>query len=150
MMRYPHLVFAGAVIGVCCTVAQAVDAPLLSPGVSQRAKVNYLVHCAGCHLPDGHGSPGTVPDLREYLGQFAQHPESRSFIARVPGSSGSPLSNAELTEVLNWILVTMNGDQLHPDFKPYTEEEVARYRRDTLIDVGPVRQALIEKVAAGN
>lgn len=128
-------------------LAALAAAPALAPDVEQRARVNYLLHCAGCHLPDGHGSPGTVPDLREYLGEFAQHPESRSFIARVPGASGAPVSDAELAEILNWILVTMNGDQLRPGFEPYTVDEIGRYRRDVLIDVEPARQALIATIA---
>ena len=147
MMRVTGMiVISGAVL--CAGMASVSGAPLMTQAEEQRARVNYLLNCAGCHLPDGHGSTGTVPDFREYLGQFAQHPASRSFIARVPGAAGSPLNDAELAEVLNWILVIMNGEQLRPDFEPYTAVEVGRYRRDTLIDVAPVRQALIKTLAA--
>lgn len=139
-------VIAGIIAAVIMPAVLAAP-PALAPDIAQRARVNYLVYCAGCHLPDGHGSPGTVPDLREYLGQFARNAESRSFIARVPGSSGSPLNDAELTDVLNWILVTMNGEQLRPGFALYTVDEVTRYRRDVLIDPAPVRQALIRTLA---
>lgn len=147
MMHILRMLVAGAAV---CTagVAAAAEIPTLTRAEQQRAQVNYLINCAGCHLPDGHGAPGTVPDLREYLGAFAQHPASRSFIARVPGAAGSPLNDRELAEVLNWILITMNGAQLRPGFKLYTEAEVAGYRRNTLIDVVPVRQALIKELAA--
>ena len=147
MMRVTGMVISSAVLCAGMASALAAGAPVMTQTEEQRARVNYLLNCAGCHLPDGHGLPGTVPDFREYLGEFAQHPASRSFIARVPGAAGSPLNDAELAEVLNWILITMNGGQLRADFKPYTAAEVAGYRRDTLIDVEPVRQALIETLA---
>ncbi len=147
-MGLAHSAAVGVVLLITSPVSLAVDTSILAPAEQQQARVNFLLHCAACHLPDGHGSPGTVPDLREYLGEFAQHPDSRSFIARVPGASGAPVSDAELAQVLNWILITMNGDQLRADFRPYTADEVAVYRRDTLIDVKPVRQALIKKLAA--
>lgn len=149
MMHMVRILVAGAVFCAAAAAAPAADIPTLTQAEQQRAQVNYLINCAGCHLPDGHGAPGTVPDLREYLGAFAQHPASRSFIARVPGAAGSPLNDRELAEVLNWILITMNGAQLRPGFRLYTETEVAGYRGDILIDVVPVRQALI-RTLAGN
>ncbi len=113
---------------------------------AQRARVNFALFCSGCHQMTGKGAPGIVPDLGEYLGKFAQHPESRSFLARVPGASSSPLDNAALAEVLNWILYTMNEEQLSSDFKPYTTEEVAEYRKSPLLEVIPVRDRLVEKI----
>ncbi len=92
----------------------------------------------------GKGAPDVVPDLGEYLGHFAQHPESRSFLVQVPGASSSPLDNKELAEVTNWILYTMNADQLEDDFIPYTEKEVAEYRKDPLLEVILVRDKLVE------
>ena len=139
----------GLALLISLTAIQAADTPILTAAEQQQARVNFLLHCAACHRPDGHGSPGTVPDLREYLGEFAQHPDSRSFIARVPGASGAPVTDAELAQVLNWILITMNGDQLRAGFRPYTAAEVAGYRRNTIIDVAPVRQELIKKLAVG-
>ena len=38
-------------------------------------RVLFIENCASCHRLDGHGSPGAVPDLHEYLGQFAEHPQ---------------------------------------------------------------------------
>ena len=111
-----------------------------------RARINFALYCAGCHTMSGKGSPGIVPDLGEYLGQFAQNPESRSFLVQVPGASSSPLNDAELAEVTNWILYTMNADQLKKDFRPYTTAEVAKYRENPLLDVIPVRDELVEKI----
>jgi mono/diheme cytochrome c family protein len=139
----------GLALLILSPVIQAADASILTAAEQQQARVNFLLHCAACHRPDGHGSPGTVPDLHEYLGEFAQHADSRSFIARVPGAAGAPIDDAELAQVLNWVLINMNGGQLRSGFKPYTAGEVAGYRRDTITDVAPVREALIKKLAAG-
>jgi len=138
----------GMVLLILTPVIHAADVSILTAAEQQHARVNFLLHCAACHRPDGHGSPGTVPDLHEYLGEFAQHPDSRSFMARVPGASGAPIDDAELAQVLNWVLITMNGGQLRAGFRPYTAVEVASYRRDIIIDVAPVREALIKKLAA--
>jgi mono/diheme cytochrome c family protein len=119
----------------------------LSPEQENRARTGYMLNCAGCHQPNGRGAPGSVPDLHEYLGEFAQHPEARSFLARVPGASGAPISDADLAGILNWILITMNAEQLRPGFAPYTAEEVARYRADPIIDVEPLRAQLIVRLA---
>lgn len=94
----------------------------------------------------GKGSPGLVPDLGEYMGVFAQNPESRSFLAQVPGSSSAPISDAELAEVLNWIIYTMNADQLEDNFQPYTAEEVAEYRKSPLLEVIETRNELVRKI----
>jgi len=129
-----------------CLASGAMAAPSGYETYADRARMNYALYCAGCHQMNGKGAPGLVPDLGEYLGRFAQHSESRSFLAQVPGASSSPLDNAELAEVLNWILYTMNAEQLEPVFKPYTEEEVAEYRRTPLLEVITVRDRLVEKL----
>lgn len=111
-----------------------------------RAQVNYALYCAGCHTMSGAGSPGIVPDLGEYLGQFAQNSKARAFLVQVPGASSSPLNDAELAEVTNWILYTMNAEQLNKDFRPYTRAEVSEYRKNPLLDVNPVKDALVEEI----
>jgi len=113
---------------------------------AQRAKMNYLLHCASCHQINGKGSPGNVPDLGEYLGKFAQHPDARAFLAQVPGSSAAPISDQALADVLNWILYTMNMQQLKPDFKAYTAVEVGKYRQSPVVEIEKTRRVLIEKV----
>jgi len=113
---------------------------------AQRAEINYLLHCASCHQINGKGSPGNVPDLGEYPGRFAQHPDSRAFLAQVPGSSSAPISDQELADVLNWILYTMNMQQLTSEFKAYTAVEVGRYRKSPVVEIEKTRRRLIEKV----
>ena len=114
---------------------------------AERAKTNYMLNCQGCHLADGSGLPGSVPSMRSFLGSFLSVPGGRDFLVQVPGSANSPLSDADLAELLNWILTTMSGEQTASDFKFYTEAEVRQTRRHVLVDVAEVRSGLVAKMS---
>jgi mono/diheme cytochrome c family protein len=125
----------------CLCLATALTALVVAGGVradDDRARVNYLLHCGGCHLPDGRGVPPEVPSLRAGLGRLTALPDGRRYLARVPGASQAPLSDAELTAVLNWILLTFSADTLPEDFTPLVADEVASARADVLAD--PLRE----------
>ncbi|MFO1329574.1 MAG: cytochrome C, partial [Rubrivivax sp.] len=63
------------------------DAPAVAS--THGARATYLLHCSGCHRPDGSGAPERyVPDLRA-LGRFLQVDGGRAFIVQVPGVMGS-------------------------------------------------------------
>jgi hypothetical protein len=108
----------------------------------------YVMNCWGCHKPGGEGIPGTVPRLKDTVGNFLRVPGGRQYLIEVPGVAGSALSNAQVAQVLNWLLVTFSKDQLPPDFKPYTEAEVARYRPHELNNIQTVRADLVAKLSA--
>ena len=36
----------------------------------ERAHLDYMLHCQGCHLPDGSGFPNKVPKLNDHVGKF--------------------------------------------------------------------------------
>jgi hypothetical protein len=107
-----------------------------------------MLQCQGCHLPDGGGTPGAVPALRGSLGAFLGVPGGREFLVRVPGSSQSPLSNARLAAVLNWMLREFDPEAVGVDFVPFTGEEVARLRRPPLTDVEGTRRGLVARIEA--
>jgi mono/diheme cytochrome c family protein len=111
--------------------------------VAERARVNYMLNCQGCHLPDGSGFPGKVPDMRGLVGRFPTVAGGREFLVRVPGSANAPLSDERLAELMNWLLREYGGDQLPADFRPYAAEEVGRLRRHPLTDVQGERQRLL-------
>jgi hypothetical protein len=67
----------------------------------------------------------------------------REFLMRVPGVSLSVLDDAELAELLNWMLYRFSTEDMPADFEPYTAEEVASYRRNPLVDVETVRHKLV-------
>ena len=121
------------------TSAQAID--------TARAQQNYMLNCQGCHKADGTGLPGSVPSMRNFVGSFLTVPGGRDFLVQVPGSANSPLSDAALAELLNWILTTMSAQQLDEDFLFYTEEEVSQSRAQVLVDVADIRAGLVAKMS---
>jgi mono/diheme cytochrome c family protein len=111
-----------------------------------RAKQDWVLNCMGCHTADGSGIPGKVPPLRESLGHFVSMPAGREFVMRVPGASNSALSDAELANVLNWVLGTMNAHSRPASFVPYTADEIAAHRRPALTDVARTRSKLVKQL----
>lgn len=114
-----------------------------SKAKTHSARSAYILHCAGCHGMDGRGvSQAQVPDLRE-MADFLKVPGGREFLIKVPGVMGSALSDAEIAEVTNWMLIDGIGRSPPGRFQPYTEKEVREARRSPLVDVMQSRQALI-------
>lgn len=105
-------------------------------------RADYLLHCAGCHLADGSGSPQSVPSLAGPLGRIAASPEGRDYLARVPGAAQAPLDDEALAAVLNWILLELNRETLPRDFRPLRGSEVARSRARVLADPLKLRREL--------
>lgn len=113
---------------------------------AERARVNYMLNCQGCHLPDG-GGVGDIPRMKGFVGNFLRVPGGREFVVRVPGSANAALDDASLAELLNWMLVEISAGELPEGFQPYTAKEVGRYRAQPLSDVNAVRTELIQKIA---
>ena len=85
--------------------------------------------------------------MRNFVGSFLKVPGGRDFLVQVPGSANSPLSDADLAELLNWILTTMSSDQLDREFEFYTQAEVEQTRQKVLVDVAEVRSDLVARMA---
>lgn len=112
------------------------------------AAQNYLLHCQGCHQADGSGQPGYVPSFRDSVSRFLAIPEGRAYLGRVPGTSQSLLDDRARAAVLNWIVSTFDPRHLPANFTPYTEDELARYRRDPESQAGAERARLLTRIAA--
>lgn len=133
--RWVSLVFcATALVGLLA--ANAPDPETLSP------RTNYMLHCQGCHLADGSGRQGKVPDMRGELGRIAQLPGGRDYIGRVPGVANAQLTDAQLARVLNWLIPEMTPE-IAATFAPYSASEVGHLRRNRLQEVRAVRQRLL-------
>ena len=113
---------------------------------ADRARINYMLNCQGCHLPAGEGV-GDIPQMKNFVGNFLKVPGGRAFLVQVPGSANAALDDAALAELLNWMLLEISADQLPRDFRPYTAAEVGQYRASPLSDVNAVRLPLIQKIA---
>ena len=135
-------------IGVACAALSPLFPVWAADPVRADAGNDYMLQCQGCHMADGSGLPGSVPDLRGHLGLFVGVQGGRQFLISVPGSAQSPLSNSELAEVLNWMIREFGPAEVAPNFMPFTAEEVGLHRRP-LTEVEPVRRILMERIASG-
>lgn len=113
--------------------------------LSRTPRLNYVLHCQGCHLPDGSGMPGKVPPMRGHLARFLEVPGGREYIVQVPGVSTSKLSDADTAALMNWLVREM-GPDVPPDFRPYTTAEVKALRAKWLTRPAPVRAELLKSI----
>lgn len=121
------------------------------PGVAnaQRAWQNWTLNCQGCHRPDGSGSAGTTPSLKGTTARFLAVPQGREYLNRVPGVATSPLSDADLAEVMNWMLWRFDEEHVPPGFSPFTAAEVGQLRRRPLrLEASQVRAQLLAQAEA--
>lgn len=109
-----------------------------------RANVNYMLNCQGCHGPEGVESlNGDIPRMKDYLGNFLKVAGGREYLVQVPGSANAPLSDKDLAELLNWLLVTIAGHSTPENYRPYSEAEVASVRRADNTHIAARRAKLV-------
>jgi mono/diheme cytochrome c family protein len=127
-----------------------IAAPILANGAlaGESPAELYTLNCWGCHKPHAEGIPGAVPRLAHSMGDFLRVPGGREYLVEVPGVAASSLSDAEIADVLNWLLRTFNQGETPPEFKPYTAAEIARYRPHQLIKITETRDELVRKLKA--
>jgi mono/diheme cytochrome c family protein len=118
------------------------------PAARADPPADYMLHCRGCHGPDGRGIAEGAPSLRDFVGKFLWVPGGREYLVQVPGTAQSELSDARTAAVLNWMVYEFSPNEVPPDFAQYTEAEVGPLRRRPLTDVVRVRRALTEIIAA--
>jgi hypothetical protein len=111
-------------------------------------RVDYMLECQGCHLSDGAGFEDGVPALQGQVARFLHVPGGREYLIRVPGSAQSPLGDAELAAVLNWMMRRFGPSDAAASFEPFSAAEVSRHRARPLVDVEPVRRDLLRRIEA--
>jgi mono/diheme cytochrome c family protein len=126
-----------------CGAALALLLAALAAPAAADPRLDYILHCQGCHGPDGAGAPGAAPTFRGQVGKFLTVPGGREYLIRVPGTAQSELDDARTAALLNWLLREFSREQVPADFVPYDGAEVARHRRDALVDVGATRKELM-------
>jgi hypothetical protein len=128
---------------------ESLQTPIAQAGYS--VGVNYQLQCAGCHLSDGSGSAANdTPRMKGFVGNFLKVPGGREFLVRVPGMSQSALNNAQLADLLNWLMREdgMAGNSRPADYQPYTAEEVTALRTSTMLNLPGTRGELIKAMRA--
>ena len=115
--------------------------------LTYEPRINYMLECMGCHTPDGSGVPGRVPSIKAMLVPFARSADGRRFLVQVPGASQSTLSDAELAELLNWMIQNLSTAR-PASFTHFIESEVASYRRTPLVAVQATRAKLLQSLTA--
>ena len=143
MRRLPVLLILGVVPLSLAAIAKAKGEPLAA--AVRTPRINFVLHCQGCHLPDGSGVPGKVPAMRGHLARFLEVPGGREYIVRVPGVSTSKLSDSDTAALMNWLVREM-GPAVPADFRPYTTAEITALRAKWLTRPAPVRAELIKSI----
>ena len=129
---------AAALASLCLTSPTHAD--------TNFARQDYILNCQGCHLADGSGAPGKVPNLKGFLGNFLHVPGGREYIIQVPGAAHSVLDDGRLAGVMNWMLENFSRAQLPADYVPYSGAEVGALRKDALLDPGARRGELLREI----
>jgi hypothetical protein len=116
---------------------------------AQRAWQNWTLNCQGCHRFDGSGSDATAPGIAGTVAKFLRVPGGREYLIRVPGVATSPLSDADLAEVVNWMLWRFDREHLPASFRPYTAAEIAPLRaRPLRLEASQMRSSLLSQAEA--
>ena len=138
-------------LGLCTLLlwlaASASGDDLSGVGNADRARTNYMLNCQGCHGHDGSASRnGVVPAMKDFVGGFLLVPGGREYLVQVPGSANAAISDAELAELLNWLLPKISPGKIPRDFVPYSTREVAQLRGTPERDVIGRRAALVAAI----
>lgn len=116
---------------------------------AKKAKQNWMLNCQGCHAIDGAGQPEKgLPDLNGSVANFLNVEGGREYLSRVPGVTNASLDDADLAEVINWVLIKFDPEHLPKDFTHYTAAEVAGLRGKPLAtQAEATRNILLAKLA---
>jgi len=116
-----------------------------TPVLAYEPRINYMLQCLGCHGPDGRGEPGHVPSIRSTLAPLARFAAGRRYLVQVPGVALSALSDRDLAALLNWMIPTL-GKVKPEGFRGFTAAEIARYRRQPLVEISKTRAQLMRQL----
>jgi mono/diheme cytochrome c family protein len=119
---------------------------LAAAAAGAEPRTDFMLHCMGCHLADGSGTPPGIPALRDRVGYYLQIPGGREYLTQVPGVANAPLDDARLAGVLNWIVREFGHKSTPAEWTPFTAAEVSRNRGRGPVDIDARRHALWREV----
>jgi hypothetical protein len=119
-----------ALAGLSAARGQSGAAPDQQMEDPALARSDYLEHCAGCHGVSGSTAPAQLPELRGRVGWFMCTPQARAYLLRLPNVAQSRIKdNAELANMMNFVVFVLGNGSAPAGTKPFTAEEVARERQ---------------------
>jgi hypothetical protein len=131
-------------IGMAAGAATAVGPGMAGVANPQRAHVNWMIKCQGCHRPDGLGTPTSAPALAGQVARLLAVPGGREFLGQVPGVATAALPDDQLAELLNWTLLRFDPQHVPAGFRPYTTDEIRKLREKPLrIEAAATRARLV-------
>jgi hypothetical protein len=90
---------------------------------------------------------GALPAIRRITGVAQDFARQCQGCHRADGM-GARDAIPRLAAVLNWTLATFSPGELAPDFAPFTAAEVARHRKDPIVEVRATRERLLAQMRA--
>ncbi|MFN3958775.1 MAG: cytochrome C [Parvularculaceae bacterium] len=134
---------------IAALLADAATAPI--PGVANdaRARMNWMLHCQGCHQAEAKGSVAArTPAMAGEVARFLSVEGGRAYLTRVPGVANAGLPDDQLAELLNWTLATFDAAHMPATFTPFTAAEVAAGRKAPLVsDAARLREEISARFA---
>ena len=131
------------------SLASAAAPALAERSGFERGRIDYVLHCSGCHALDGSGVEAKgIPRIRDQIGYYLRLPEGRPFLLQVPGLLSAGLPDERAAGVTNWMIEYFAGASMPESFVPYTAEEAKRYRLSKPADIAAVRKRLAERLVA--
>ena len=151
-------------LAAACAILAALI--LFTPESRAAGSDVYTLRCVICHQPSAQGVPGLYPPLANSIGFDLNLKRGRNYLIQVAlnGMTGpvnvngiiynglmppfAQLPDAEIADVLNYVLTTFNADQLPKDFAPITAHEVkqARFTRDSPAELPRERESLLNEL----
>jgi mono/diheme cytochrome c family protein len=114
---------------------------------SNQGRIDYILHCSGCHAQDGRGLEDKgIPALKDQVGYFLRTEGGRAYLMQIPGLLSAGMPDARAADVTNYILARFAGASLPENFVPYTTEEAKRYRETRPADIPGRRKVLAAKL----
>jgi hypothetical protein len=137
-------IFLAAVLASAVGFVSAADKPY-----SNQARIDFLLHCSGCHAQDGRGLEHKgIPALKDQVGYFLRTEGGRAYLMQIPGLLSAGMPDARAADVTNYILARFAGTSLPEIFVPYSADEAKRYRESRPADIPGKRRILAAELRA--
>ena len=112
------------------------------PAQAADARYLYRLHCSGCHGLEGGGHPEAgVPFLGNSIARIVSHPDGKRYLMSVPGVRNSFATDAELSEILEYVVNVLGKERNEPELQ-ISEQEIGLLRAATLESAPAIRRRI--------